>query len=589
MKKIEVPVLIIGGGGSGLSSTIFLARHGIKSLVIEKYPSVTPLPKAHYLNPRTMEIFREVGISDEIYARGTPPENMSTVGWYTSLAGEGHLDARTIHTMDAFGGGALKDKYLESTPCWCANFAQMYLEPLLYETASKNDLSTLNFGHEMVEFEQVDGGVLATIEERSSGERYQVSARYMLACDGGRHIGPSLGVKMEGIERIIDMVTVHFEADLSAFIHDDKPMIRWFSNPEGGGSWRSGVMVAMGPKRYDRHSESWLMHFAFDPGKAQTHNYELLTEKIIALLKVPSRTPITIKRTNEWKIQGVLAETFRKGSVFLVGDAAHRHPPTTGLGLNSAIQDAHNLAWKLASVLKGTASDKLLDSYEQERRAVTGRNVEWALLTFQNQLVVDAAIGLIHGAPTEVNILAYEKLFSDTPHGRARRKLVEEIVGTQKIEFQALNMEIGFSYESTAILPDGTPKPDMSPMEDEYVATTRPGHRLAHAWLERSGSRLSTLDLVDGTHFTLIVDEDGDHWRGMLDGTEGLVNVVQISAAGTLVDAEGRWSEVKGIGPRGAILVRPDGHVAWRSIEGESPAGLGIGGVIGKILGHVAV
>ncbi|MEZ5482587.1 MAG: FAD-dependent monooxygenase [Porticoccaceae bacterium] len=583
MKEISIPVLIVGAG-SGLSSAIFLSRLGIKSYLVEKYPTTSPAPKAHYLNARTMEIFREIGLSETIYERSNPAENMASVGWYTSLGGNGPLDGKTIHVMDAFGGGSLKGKYEKHSPCWPANYAQLHLEPVMYEFACQQELIDLNFGHELVDFEQSPEGVTAEILVRETGEHYRVKAEYMLGCDGGRFVGEKLGIKMEGIERLFDMISVHFKADFSQYLDDDSPMIRWFINPENGGSWGSGVMVAMGPSNYDRHSEEWLMHFSFDPDTVDFIELDELVEKIKELLRIPADSAIEVMHTNKWKVQGVLAERFRDGRVFLVGDSAHRHPPTTGLGLNSAIQDTHNLTWKLASVLKGEADESLLDSYEAERRAVTGRNVSWALFTFQNHLVIDAGLGMIPGAPIEVNRQAMLNLFADTDDGASRRARLEEVIKTQRAEFQAQDREIGFSYECGAVISDGTPLPEKSPMGDDYIPTTRPGHRLPHAWVQLNGKRISTLDLVEGKTFALITGPENAEWKASAAKASVPVKVVSIGAAGAdYLDLNGEWQEVSGISDAGAVLVRPDNHVGWRSVEAVSNPN--IADIVDQILG----
>lgn len=574
--EVEVPVLIIGGAGGGLASAIFLSELGIDSWLVERHPSTSPAPKAHYINPRTMELFREVGLADAVYAVGAPLENMQRVGWYTSLGGDGPLDRKTIALMDAFGGGSLKESYESKTPCRATNYPQLRLEPLMHDHARRLPHAQLNYHHELIAFEQDDDGVLATIENRDDGSTYRVRAQYMIAADGGKKVGPDLGVEMDGPARLFDMMSAHFVADLSPWIDDDTPMIRWFNNPDQiGGTWGSGVIVAMGPERYDRHSKEWLVHFSFQPDDPQQFGEDTIVPRLQTLLKLPD-LDMKVVRMNNWQVQGVLARSFRQGRIFLAGDAAHRHPPTTGLGLNSAIQDAHNLAWKLAAVIKGHAADSLLDTYESERRAVTGRNVEWALFSFQNHLAVDAAIGLIPGAPKEFNKEAYRLLFSDTPIGAARRTRLAEVVHTQRIEFQAQAIELGYSYASNAIVPDGTEAPEASPMGDDYVPVARPGHRFPHAWVEHDGERISTLDLVGRGAFTLFTASEGSGWRAaaneLLPKLPIELGIHQIGPEGDLRDLDGDWNARYGIDADGAVLVRPDGHVAWRSRGADSDA-----------------
>jgi len=585
MKVIETPVLIVGGAGCGLTSAILLATLGVESWLVERYPTTSPAPKAHYLNQRTMEIFRELGIADRIYAVSTPAENMSRVGWFTSLGGDGELDRKTIHLMDAFGGNSLKAVYERDSPCRSANYPQLRLEPLLLAHARTLPLAKINYHHELQAFEQDAEGVTATVLERDGGETYQVRARYMIAADGGRFVGPALGIPMDGIDRLFDMVTCHFGADLSHVIDDDSPMIRWFINPEKGGSWGSGVMVALGPDHYDRHSEEWLLHFAFQPDDPAQFDAASVVPRLKELLRLPDIDPRII-RMNNWKVQGVLARRFQEGRIFLAGDAAHRHPPTTGLGLNTAVQDAHNLAWKLAAVLAGKAAPALLDSYEAERRPVAARNVNWAMLTFQNHLVIDAGIGLIPGAPVEVNREAFRTLFSDTPEGVTRRQRLEEVIATQRTEFQAHDLEIGFSYGSDAVVGDGTPAPAQSPMGDIYHPVTRPGHRFPHAWLTRDGERISTLDLVGRGGFTLFVGSQGAGWAEAVSASAqaGIdIRLVVVGGDGGYQDEDGGWAALRGVSEDGAVLVRPDGHVGWRA--GDASGQRHLAGALAAIVG----
>lgn len=568
MERIETPVLIVGGAGCGLSSAMFLGRLGIECTVIERHPATSPAPKAHYLNQRTMEILREEGLADHVYAHSTPAENMARVGWYTSLGGDGELDRKVIGTIDAFGGFSLKQAYEADSPERAANYAQMYVEPMLLERLKQYPSSRVHFHWELKSFEQDIEGVTALVEDRSTGDIREIRAQYMIAADGGRIVGPTLGIEMDGIDRLFDMVTCWFAADLSDYIDDDSVMIRWFTNPEKGGSWGSGVMVALGPENFGRNSEEWLFHFAFQPDDPAQFDESSVVPRLRELLRLPDLDPRII-RMNNWKVQAVLAREYRRGRIFLAGDAAHRHPPTTGLGLNTAIQDAHNLAWKLAAVLKGKASESLLDTYETERRAVAANNVAWAMMTFQNHLTIDSAIGQMPGAPVELNREAFRKMFSDTPEGAARRQMVKEVIQTQRCEFQAHDIEIGFYYAQGALLPDGTEPPPRGALGDTHTPSARPGHRLAHAWLEKEDQRVSTLDLTGLGRFTVFVNGRESAWKDAIaqvsEAAGFPIDLVAVGNEADYRDPDGRWNSVSGLEAGGAILVRPDQHVAWRA------------------------
>lgn len=568
MREVETPVLIVGGAGCGLSLSNFLGRLGIENLVLERHPATSPAPKAHYLNQRTMEILREEGLADHIYSVSTPAENMARVGWYTSLGGEGPLDRRQIGIIDAFGGHSLAEAYKSDSPVRAANFAQMYVEPLLLENLGKYPASTITFNQEVQAIEQDADGVTATVQDRSTGETYRVRAQYLVAADGGRFVGPELGIEMDGIDRLFDMVTCWFGADLSDYIEDESVMIRWFTNPEKGGAWGSGVMVALGPDTFGKNSKEWLFHFAFQPDDPQQFDETSVVPRLRELLRIPD-LDAKIIRMNNWKVQGVLAREYRRGRVILAGDAAHRHPPTTGLGLNTAVQDAHNLAWKLAAVIEGRADDSLLDTYESERRAVAANNVAWAMMTFQNHMTIDTAIGLIPGSPVEFNIQAFHRYFADTPEGAARRQMTAEVINTQRAEFQAHDIEIGFRYDEGALVPDGTEAPPRGTLGDTHVPTMRPGHRMAHAWLEGPSGTVSDLDLANLGQFTVFVNGPAGEWQAAANevstATGNRIAVVTIGEGQEYHPADARWSELSGLEAGGAILVRPDQHVAWRN------------------------
>ena len=485
----------------------------------------------------------------------------------TSLGGEGALDARTLYEMDAFGGGALAEVYTRDSPCSSSNYPQLRFEPLLRRHAEQRRPCGIRFNHELVELSQNAEGVSATIVNRASGETLAVRARYLIAADGGKTVGAALGIVMEGPTGLGRVVTTHISADLSPW-WDDACLITWFINPESGGVFGSGAMVPMGPT-WGRHSEEWVVHFSFAPDDPPAFDEVAVIPRLRALLKLPE-LEIKVHKVSDWILEAVIANRYREGSVFLAGDSAHRHPPTTGLGLNTAIQDAHNLAWKLAAVLSGPATDRLLDSYTPERRPIGVRNVDWAMFTALNHQVVDAGFGLTGDQGPEMRRAMFEAYFADTPMAATRRARATEVIQTQRTEFQAHDIEIGFSYDEGAFIRDGSPSPVRDPMGASYQPTSRPGHRLPHAWIERAGERISTHDLVgrEGA-FALIVGGDSAAWRTVASAAANKYGVViAVAAIGDgqeYTDPDGAWVAVRGITDQGAILVRPDNHVAWRS------------------------
>jgi len=276
-----------------------------------------------------------------------------------------------------------------------------------------------------------------------------------------------------------------------------------------------------------------------------------------------------------------VASRLQVGRVLLLGDAAHRHPPTGGLGLNSAIQDAHNVCWKLAAVLNEQASSRLLSTYEPERKPVVSHNVERALASAMNQAKIGEAMGLTPvGAPAE-RWASVERLFSERVEDEGFRHSVARTIATQSMEFGELNVEYGYTYTSSeaAIVSDGSAEPTSADSIRLYQPSTRPGHPLPHAWLNSdSGPRRSTLDLVRPGHFLLIAGEDGDAWceaaRQVARNLGLNLDAVRIGHTdGDYLDPRCRWVRQREIGSDGAILVRPDRFVGWRSFgRSVSPA-----------------
>jgi 2,4-dichlorophenol 6-monooxygenase len=572
MREIRTQVLIIGAGGCGLSSSIFLSELGTRSLLIERHASPGQLPKARYLNQRTMEVFRQFGVAEAVYARSIPLEYISRIRWCTTLAGDGPLDRKTFHAIDSFGGGGLAH-YAADSPCESTLYPQVRLEPLLRDEAQKRNPEGLLYYHEVTAVEQDGQGVTATVLDRENGETFRVFADYAIAADGGRTVGPIVGSKLSGATNLVDMVTVYFRADLSRWWDDDRAMTTWFVNPDGG-SWSSGVLGKLGPTRFDRHSEEWMFHFSFRPDDPARFDQSSLLPRMRALLKLAELEPEIIG-IGHWVVEGVIADRYRFGRIFLAGDAAHRHPPTTGLGLNSAIQDAHNLAWKLDAKLRGVASDGLLDSYEAERRPVAERNVSWALLTFQNHPLTDVGIGLVRG-DSETSKRNFAAFFAENDEGRTRRARLKDVMSVQRMEWQAHDLELGFFYDRGAVVADGTFPPERDPMGNRYTPTTRPGHRLPHAWVEFGGKRISTLDLVGKGEFLLILGSDGGPWVEAADRIAAEFDTplksIAIGEATACVDVDRSWINLREVASDGAILVRPDNHVAWRCVGASANA-----------------
>lgn len=577
MTVVTTDVLVVGAGGCGLNLSIFLADMGVNFLTLERSTNLANLPKAHYLNQRTMEILRQHRVAEDIYAEGTPPDNMSRAMWLTTLGGDSPYDRKVIYEMDGIGGTGPSQRpiYERDSPCLCSNLPLIRSEPIFKRHADQRAPERVRFGHEMVSFDQDVEGVTATIRDVKSDEEFQVRAKYMIGADGGRSIGKTLGNRMVGPSGLAKNVTVHFSADLSKVLLDDRVMLHFFIHPTRRGPLASGALVPAGPKVWGRHSKEWIFHFMVAPDDPAKFDEAMVSQQIRELLKLPDLA-MEVHKISHWMIEAVLAEKYQFGRVLLAGDAAHRHPPASGLGLNTGIQDAHNLAWKLALVTRGKATPALLDTYQSERRPIGAFNVAWALSSYWNHLLSAASIFAIHpsnvyavvGQPDEDNEIS--GLFADTPDGRMRRARMQEVFYTHRIEMFDHDVELGFVYEKGALVPDGTAAPERDPLGSEYHPTTRPGHRLPHAWIEVDGKRISTHDLLDDkAGFVLITQAGGKHWceaaRSLAKELDIAIRAVRIAPDGEALDTEQAWQAICQTGHDGAVLIRPDAMVAWRA------------------------
>jgi len=585
---IEVPVLIVGGGGAGLTCSMLLAQLGIKSLLVSSLPTTSILPKAHVLNQRTMEILGDVGVAEPIYAKSTPAENMAAMGWYAGFAGPDPEFGRQIGKVETWGCGYTNLNWVQASACRSANLPQIRLEPIMKARAEELNPGAVRFHHELTRLEQDNDGVTAWIKNHDTGDEYTVRARYLLGCDGGRTISRLVGIPYEGLGVIAQTATAHVTADLSKLAHDPDVLIRWIWCPAIG---EMAVLVPMGPDHWGPDSEEWVFHVTYQ-GQGPKDLTDAQIEKNMRLALGIGDLPMTIHKITRWTVEGVLAARFREGRVFLVGDAAHRHPPTGGLGLTSGIQDSHNLCWKLAAVLTGQADETLLDSYEAERRPVDARNIQRSMENVGAHMESGRAFGLTPGASPEANWAQFKRIWSNHPEDADHRRGALRAIRRISMEANELNVEYGYRYQSAAIVPDGSDEPQAIDDIRLYEPSTRPGSPLPHAWIDdESGNRRPLKDLVVPGRFLLIAGEDGQDWCAaaatVVAANDLPVDAVRIGHIdGDLFDTRLAWAQFRGITTAGAVLVRPDRVVCWRSAGAAANAAATLAEALGKILGH---
>jgi 2,4-dichlorophenol 6-monooxygenase len=561
-------VLIVGAGAAGLSASLMLGALGVDTLLVERRGSTSAVPKAHILHCRTMEIFAQFGLVDEVREHATPPQNFVNTSWYTSLGGDAPWDRKLLKQIPSWSAGALAEGYAAFTAEPMANLPQHLLEPILRRRAEQaNGSERVRFGVELIGLEQDAEGVTAKLRERDSGGETTVRADYVIGADGGRTVGELVGIGMIGPEPFVDIVSIVFSADLSEYLQDDDSVIRLFLQPAPDGTVRRFSVVASGPERWDRFCTGWRSGTILPAGVGAApavYTEEQAVDDLRRQMKLPD-LEITDVTLAHWLIESVYAERFTAGRVFLAGDAAHRHSPMGGLGLNTAVQDAHNLAWKLAAVLRGGADAALLESYEEERLPVARRRVEFSTFSFFNHLSVSGGFGMLPGATEEHNCGVLEALFADSPDGATRRAQLDEMLNTLRREFQLADLDLGFEYSSSpAVVPDGSAAPPRDPVGADYRPVARPGHRLPHAWLVRAGVAVSTHQLLDPARHVLLTGAS-DAWAEVAAEVGSGVVVLQVAEHGDVQDRTGAWARLRGHTEDGAVLVRPDGHIAFRA------------------------
>jgi 2,4-dichlorophenol 6-monooxygenase len=556
-------VAIVGAGPAGLSASIQLEQRGIDTLLLERRETTSHLPRAHLINVRTMEVLHAMGIADDVYAMSPPEDRWHRVGWWTSLGGPTELHGREIGHVQAWGGGTDASRYAQASPRPFANVPQMRLDALLRRHADAASPGRLRFGHEVVGISHDETDATLTIINRASDETYELTAQYVIAADGGRMCTTLLGAEMQGPTRLVEIVSQHVSMDLSRWVTDDQVLLTYFINPKGNGTF-AGSLCAMGPDTWGRDSQEWALHLAFQAGDPAARDPEILLAQSRSMLGIPD-LEITVHSVSHWWFEGVVADRFRVGPVFLVGNAAHRHPPTGGLGLNAAIQDVDNLVWKLDAVIHETAHPSLLDSYETERRPVNEHYVRHSLQNAGGHAQIGQHLGLRPGQSETDGWHELAIWASDTPAGERRRQAVAQAVAANADDYSQLNVEAGFAYENGAIVPDGTPPPPTHDSLREFTPTARPGHHLPHVWLQGPAGRVSSVDLVNPRGFTLLTGDPGlESWQAAADEFVADVTVVAVGDGTDLTDPTGEWAQVTGLDPDGAVLVRPDRVVAWR-------------------------
>ncbi|WP_030420257.1 FAD-dependent oxidoreductase [Streptomyces sp. SCSIO 75703] len=517
MKTHRTPVLIVGGGLTGLSAALFLAHHGVSATLVERHADTSTHPKARAINPRTMELYRAVGMEERVRAGRSPISGNSDLVHVESLAGRERLRMPSASPEDI---GRI-------SPTQWTLIDQNQLEPILRERAAEAG-ADVRFATRVDTLREDAEGVLVGTTDLATGASSRIRADYVIAADGSRSpLRAMLGIGAHGRGTLTDLVSFFFEADLTEALRGRRIIAAYVNNPE--------VRGTIIPIDNDRR---WVINVSFFPERGQRAE-DFTEERCGALVRaavgVPD-LPLKIESVDmpAWDISARVADTFATGRVFVAGDAAHVMPPTGAFGASTGIQDVYNLAWKLALVLSGTAGPGLLESYDTERRPVAEETVRQAMLRFAVR----------------------------------EGKRYQEVAGDLLDE---TTMTFGYCYRSGAFAEEeGAPD---SIVEDPAHPGARPGARAPHVRIDAPEGPMSVIDLY-GDGFTLLVDEAAGRWTGAVEQEAARLGVglkaVRIGPGTGFRDRDGTFRSRYGLPAGGAVLVRPDGFVGWRTTAGRS-------------------
>lgn len=515
---VRVPVLVVGGSLVGLSTSLFLSRHGVRHLLVEKHPGTSPHPRGRGINARTMELFRTAGAEPAIRRAASALEGIQGILQAESLtSGDQNW---LIKSIDPSGALA---RFSPTGWCLCS---QNNIEPVLAEL-SRSQGADIRFSTELLTFDQDASGVSAVVKDRESGEHTRVRADFLIAADGPRSpVREQLRIPQSGNGELFHNVSVTFRSERLIEVLGDLRFIVCYLMRPGA----DGALLPVD------NATQWVFHAPWHPDRGETledFTDERCVEQIRNAIGAPD-LDVEIGGKAPWHAAERVAERFSSGRVFLAGDAAHEMSPTGAFGSNTGIQDGHNLAWKIAAVLDGSAGIELLDTYEVERLPVARATSERA-----------SARSAEHSHP-----------------GYAPPPTMGGGPGSG-----VLPTAMGYCYPAGAVI-GGEPGRPIIPDAMRLMGET--GTRAPHMWLTRAGERISTLDLYERSF--VLLSGAGTPWQeaarrvaAQLPARLEAYTIGSGPGADLLEDGSCDWTEIHAMSPEGALLVRPDGFVAWRS------------------------
>lgn len=531
-QSVEPRIIIVGAGPVGLGAALELARFGVRSVLIEKHDDTSWHPKTRVFNTRTMEIAKGWGPAVYKRLRGVdaPDSWKSPIRFLSSLTGE---EYGTIDTEGFAGPGP------DVSPALALLSSQEKVEKILLDAVRATALVDMRFGTEALRVVKGGGAgddeAILEVKHRASGKVERLTGPAIVAADGAAsHIRGELGVRLEGQQGLSHIINCYFKADIERHIAQRKGCILFVSNEratgvlqplDGAGRWLCQISVT--PDRWSL--DAFAKQDALDWIRAATGVADIEAE-IVAM--------------GLWRLNATVVERFVQGRVVFCGDAAHQFPPTGGLGVNSGIQGMHNAMWKLAYCVQGKAGWPLMETYQTERHDLTQQIVNQSL---QNSINVN-------------------RIFAAAAKGDESGLSADEVVASSRRYGNHSGVEFGATYTSPAVVEDGTAPPAVADRYADYIQSATPGCRAPHVWLGAREARLSTIDLL-APAFTVLAAPNGTFWRAhAADAAHDCgvpINCYVIGEPG--LNDVGAFARTYGLENDGAVLIRPDGYVAWRS------------------------
>jgi 2,4-dichlorophenol 6-monooxygenase len=559
-------ILIVGAGPAGATAALLLAEHGVDTLVVERRVAPLTHPSAHVLSTRTLEIFRELGLEHDVRCRSSRIYELRDIVYATSLTGP-ELGRITLYDPESTEAELLQSL----SPTRAANLSQHVLEPLLWDRLEACKRVEFQRGGVYQNHRETSDGVEIRANSPDGDGEWVASGRYLIGADGaGSHVRRRCGLQMRG-PVLQHVISVHFSADLRQYLWSRRAPVIWTCTPRGLGT----IIVHSSP-------DDFVFQFAYFPPVQRLEDFtpddcrrrirEAVGQRDLA---------VDIHSVQSWAMTAQVADRYRQGPTFLIGDAAHRFPPTGGLGLNTGVHDAHNLAWKLAWEISGCAPTHLLDTYEAERRPIGIANTEYSVNNFDGLMDVYAALGLPRLGVRALQALAGSRLMAAIPRPASRRTVtalmtlaikridrvtsrgrigallrrrVQKVIARQGSHFRTWGLDLGVYYRR-GFLDERNISVDVVNIEF-YTPVVRVGGRLPHAWVQYNGRRVSTLDLPARDMLTVL--SESQHKSSWRDAQTAVAHPLTVIG----VDPAACSGPLRPLAAGQALLLRPDAHIA---------------------------